>query len=51
MELLGSSLREKWPGSLTRVPVKTIVSVMQQLVSGLFTEHIFNLLTYASYLP
>jgi len=52
MELLGPSLSEKWPGSLTRVPVKTVVSVMQQLVSGLFNEPMFKLLdAYASFLP
>lgn len=52
MELLGSSLREKWPGSFTRVPLKTVVSVMQQLVRGSFDEHIVSpLTTYASFLP
>jgi serine/threonine protein kinase len=51
MELLGSSLRGKWPGSSTRVPLKTVVSVMQQLVCGSFDEHIFSPLTaYASFL-
>ena len=52
MELLGPSIREKWPGSFTRVPLKTVVSVMQQLVRGSFDEHIVSpLTTYASFLP
>ncbi|KIM47418.1 hypothetical protein M413DRAFT_62591, partial [Hebeloma cylindrosporum] len=39
MELLGSTLKEKWPGSVTRIPMKTIVPVMQQLLSALAHVH------------
>ena len=32
MELLGPSIREKWPGSLASIPLKTVISVVQQTV-------------------
>ena len=52
MESLGSSIRGKWPGSVTRIPMKTIVSVMQQLVRDSYNEHMFSLLiAYTTFLP
>jgi predicted Ser/Thr protein kinase len=41
MELLGPSIREKWPGSLACIPVKTVVSVVQQAVRS-FIYHTYK---------
>ncbi|KIM44188.1 hypothetical protein M413DRAFT_25639 [Hebeloma cylindrosporum] len=38
MEFLGPSIREKWPGSSASIPLKTVVVVIQQVLSAL--EHI-----------
>ena len=53
MELLGPSIREKWPGSSACLPLKTIVSVIQQSVRSLkFNEKLLALMHLSiSFLP